>query len=161
MRMTTRIDTTGFPFGRDLDYEGAEEVEGLTALEADARAFMARQSWAPRIVDMPLAFGLAPILALYLARFDPDDVKPEDLERWVVVGDLPPMHFETDETPTPALALRMYCAIAQDWADTVLASEDLSECYPIEAPPTAEHAEMLLGRIDFIRRELMPRAEPD
>lgn len=105
-----------------------------------------------------LAFGVAPILALFLVRFERPR-KPEDAERWVVVGNLPPMHFETDDTPTPALALQLYCAIAQDWADNVLEGRDLSDSYPIEVAPTREHAEMLLGRIDFIRRELIPLAE--
>lgn len=153
-----RVDATSFPVGQDIDYESSEEVEGLTALETNARQFMMNDQRA-RLTDLLLAFGVSPILGLFLARFEPEDVKPEDLERWVVVGDLPPMHFETDDTPTPALALKLYCAIAQDWADTVLAGEDLSECYPIEVAPTSEHAEMLLGRIDFIRRELMPLAE--
>jgi len=84
----------------------------------------------------------------------------EDAERWVVVGNLPSMHFETDDTPTPALALRLYCAIAQDWADNVLAGRDLSDSYPIPVAPTRKHAEMLLGRVDFIRRVLIPRARP-
>jgi hypothetical protein len=85
--------------------------------------------------------------------------KPEDRERWVVVGDLPSIEFETDDMPTPALALRLYCAIAQDWADNVLEARDLSDSYPIRVAPTREHAEMLLGRIDFIRRELIPLAQ--
>lgn len=76
-----------------------------------------------------------------------------------MVGDLPPMHFETDDTPTPALALHLYCAIAQDWADNVLEGRDLSESYPIEASPTREHADMLLSRVDFIRKEIIPLAE--
>ena len=75
-----------------------------------------------------------------------------------MVGDLPSMHFETDDTPTPALALQLYCAIAQDWADTVLAGGDLSDSYPIPVAPTREHAEDLLSRIDFIRTKLIPLA---
>lgn len=74
----------------------------------------------------------------------------------MVVGDLPSMHFETDDIPTPALALRLYCAIAQDWADNVLEGRDLSDSYPIEVAPTREHAEMLLGRVEFIRTKLWP-----
>lgn len=42
----------------------------------------------------------------------------------VVVGDLPSMHFETDDTPEPWLALKLYCAIAQVWADNVSESSD-------------------------------------
>jgi len=157
--MVASIDIAGFPVGQDIDYEGVEELEGLRALGAEARAFMANHRWPPPPTDLLLAFGIAPIVGLYLARFRPEDVKPEDVERWVVVGDLPPMHFETDDAPTPALALRLYCAIAQDWADNVLAGRDLSDSYPIEVAPTAEHADMLLGRIDFIRTKLIPLAE--
>lgn len=154
-----RIDTSLFPVGIDIDYESADELRALDGLAAGARVFMEADSWAPPIEDMPLAFGVAPILGLYLARFMPGG-KPEDAERWVVVGDLPSMHFETDETPTPALALQLYCAIAQDWADNVLAGLDLADSYPIEVAPTREHAEMLLGRIDFIREKLIPLAQP-
>ena len=91
-------------------------------------------------------------------RFEPGG-RPEDAERWVVVGNLPSMHFETDDTPTPALGLQLYCAIAQDWADNVLEGRDLSDSYPIEVAPTPEHAEMLLGRVDFIRKKLIPLTE--
>ena len=65
------------------------------------------------------------------------------------------MHFETDDAPTPAGALALYCAIAQDWADAVLAWRDLSESYPIPVAPTREHAESLKGRIAFIRESLL------
>lgn len=153
--MVTRVDISGFPVGSGIDYETPEEVAELEVLKAEARAFMERDSWSPPIADLVLAFGVGTVLGLYLARFEPGG-KPEDTERWVVVGNLPSMHFETDDTPTPALALRLYCAIAQDWADNVLDGRDLSDSYPIEAAPTREHAEMLLGRIDFIRTELIP-----
>ena len=155
--MSHLIDTSSFPTGRDIDYESAEEVAELKDLPAEAWAFVQSYRWTPPIADLVLAFGVAPIIGLYLMRFEPGG-KPEDAERWVVVGDLPSMHFETDDSPTPAIALRLYCAIAQDWADNVLAGRDLSDSYPIPVAPTKEHAEMLLGRIEFIRKELIPRA---
>jgi hypothetical protein len=71
---------------------------------------------------------------------------------------LPSMHFETDDYPAPAIALRLYCAIAQDWADNVLAGRDLSESYPIPVAPTKEHAEMLLSRGEAIRNDFIPLA---
>jgi len=86
-------------------------------------------------------------------RFAPGG-RPEDAERWVVVGDLPSMHFETDNAPTPARALALYCAIAQDWAGAVLAGRDLFERYPIPVAPTREHAESLNARVAFIRENL-------
>ena len=155
--MVTLIDTSAFPVGRDIDYASEEETPRIEALTAEAWGFVESYRWTPPISDLVLAFAVAPILGLYLMRFEPGG-PPEDAERWVVVGDLPSMHFETDDAPTPAIALRLYAAIAQDWADNVLAGRDLSDSYPIEVAPTAEFAEMLLGRVDFIRTELIPLA---
>jgi hypothetical protein len=155
--MSHLVDTSLFPVGLDIDYESEEEVEELKALTAEAWAFVHSYRWTPPIADLVLAFGVAPIIGLYLMRFEPGG-KPCDAERWVVVGNLPSMHFETDDARTPDVALRLYCAIAQDWADNVLAARDLSDSYPIPVAPTREHAEMLLGHVAFIREELIPLA---
>jgi len=155
--MSHLIDTSSFPTGTDIDYESAEEVELLKQLTADAWSFVNSYRWTPPISDLVLAFAIAPIIGLYLMRFEPGG-DPRDAERWVVVGDLPSMHFETDDYPTPAIALRLYCAIAQDWADNVLAGRDLSESYPIPVAPTKEFAEMLLSRVDTIRKDFIPLA---
>lgn len=155
--MTTLIDRTGWPVGQGIDYESREEAEAVRALTTQAQAFVRLGNWSMPIEDLFLAFAVGPLLGLFLLRFVAGG-KPEDRERWVVVGDLPSMHFETDEYNTPALALRLYCAIAQDWADNVMAGLDLSESYPVDVAPTHEHAEMLLNRIDFIRKELVPLA---
>ena len=104
-----------------------------------------------------LAFAVAPILGLFLMRFAPGG-RPEDAERWVVVGDLPSMHFETDEARTPARALELCCAIAQDWANGVLAGRDLSDSYPFPTDRTRANAERLLDRVKFIRENLIPLA---
>jgi hypothetical protein len=155
--MNYLVDISAFPTGSDIDYESAEEVELLKQLTADAWSFVNSYRWTPPIADLVMAFAIAPIIGLYLMRFEPGG-KPEDAERWVVVGDLPSMHFETDDTPTPNLALQLYCAIAQDWADAVLEGRDLSDSYPIPVAPTQEHAEMLLSRVETIRKDLIPLA---
>jgi len=152
------VDTSHFPVGQGVDYDSEDEAQAVEALSAQARAFVESYRWSPPIEKLVLAFGVGPLLGLYLMRFEPGG-RPEDRERWVVVGDLPSMHFETDDAPTPSDALRLYFAIAQDWADNVVAGRDLSESYPIDVEPTSEHAEMLLNRIDFIRREMVPLAQ--
>src|SRR6185312_6194101 len=101
-----------------------------------------------------LAYGVGGVLGLFLIRFAYPIHGGEldgEMELWNVVGDVPSMVFETEIDRTPSEALRTYCDIAQDWADTVMAGGDLSKCYPVRAAPTREHAEMLLGRIEFIR----------
>jgi hypothetical protein len=153
--MVALIDTSNFPVVRNLDYESPEELAELHALKVEAGLLLGNGSRAPPVAELILAFGLGKVIGLFLARFSYAR-KREDAERWVVVGNLPAMHFETDDTPTPALALELYCAIAQDWADNVLQGRDLSDSYPIDVAPTREHAEMLWGRIEFIRNDLIP-----
>ena len=90
--MVTLIDTSRFPVGRNIDYESRDEVEAIRALTAEAEAFVNSYRWTPPIEKLTLAFGVAPMLGLYLMRFKPGG-KPEDRERWVVVGDLPSHAF--------------------------------------------------------------------
>ena len=104
--MSQLVDIFSFPTGENLDYESEDELRELDVLRAEAWRYLHTYSWRPPIADLVLAFGVAPVLALFLARREPG-ARPEDAERWVVVGDLPSMHFETDDTPTPALALRL------------------------------------------------------
>jgi len=160
--MNPPIDISGFPTGGpEVEYDEAEQLEGLPVLQADALAYAQAFRSTPVVRDVVLAFGIAPMLGLFLVRFATPITRGElagETEVWVVVGDLPFMCFETDDARSPARALELYCAIAQDWAEAVLSGRDLSESYPIAIEPTAEHAEMLLSRIDFIRDEFVPLA---
>jgi hypothetical protein len=155
--VSNAIDTSAFPTGQDVDYEGEEEAERLKTLTAEAWSFAQSFRWTPPIADLVLGFGIAPIVGVFLMRFEPDG-DPRDAEHWVVVGDLPSMHFETDDAPNPAGALQLYCAIAEDGADNVLAWREQSDSYPIPVAPTPEHAQMLKSRIDTLPADFIPLA---
>lgn len=157
--MTALVDTVSFPVG-DLDYESADEVARLLLLKQDAIDHVESRPWAPPISEVVLAFGLGPIAALFLVRFSrPLEGELEgETEMWIVVGDLPTIIFDTELCPTPALALKLYSCIAEDWADNVLRGEDFSESYPIGAAPTEQHAHMLKDRMAFVREKLIPMA---
>jgi len=159
--MIPPVDTSLFQLGPEAGLEGADlaaELSDLAASEAAVRDYVTSRAWAPPIKDVLLAYGVGYVLALYLVRFL-EPLPDGDTERWFVVGDLPHMNFETEDAPTPAIALDLYCAIAQDWADRVLADDDLSDSYPIEALATKANAEDLLSRIEFIREKMIPLAE--
>jgi len=87
--MVALIETSRFPVGIDIDYDSPEEVEALKALTAEAHAFVHSYRWTPPVETLTLAFGVGPMIGLFLMRFEPGG-PPEDRERWVVVGDLPP-----------------------------------------------------------------------
>ena len=157
--MSHLIDRSAFPVGDNIDYESPEALKDIGGLNREVLAFVESFRWTPPIDDLVIAFGVGPIVGVYLMRFKPGG-KPCDAERWVVVGNLPSMHFETDDARTPAVALRLYCAIAQVWADNVMAGRDLSDSYPIPVTPNRQHARMLLSRIKFLREKIIPLAGP-
>lgn len=159
--MPLPVDTSTFQLGLPPDLDPEEEVDErlrLGALWAEARAYAETRAWAPFVSEILLAYGVGPILGLFLVRFSepPPGEVPDERERWFVVGDLPYMNFETDGFEDPEAALGLYCDLAEDWADLVLADGDISECYPIDAAPTHEHARLLKARIAFIEREIIP-----
>jgi hypothetical protein len=161
--MTPPIDTSAFPTGApDIDYDDADDLAGLEELKEVARAYVTSWRSAQPIREMVLAFGLSPIVGVFLVRFADPIVRGElagETEIWAISGDLPSMCFETDDARTPADALRLYCAIAEDWANTVLSGGDLSQCYPIPVAPTRELADMLSSRVRFLREEFIPHRE--
>lgn len=160
MPQPARVDTSRFPVGREIDYESKAEAERLAVLRDTAQRFLQGFRWAPPIAELILAFGVAPIAALFLARFE-HSIGGEvsgDTEVWVMVGDLPPAYFVVDESPSPAEALEVYCELMEDWVHKVIAGTDLSASYPVSVEPTVEHAQLLRGRIEFIRDKLIPLA---
>jgi hypothetical protein len=154
------VDTSRFPVGRDIDYESKAELERLASLRHEAERFLQGFRWTPPIAKLTLAFGVAPIAALFLARFERgiEGGGNGDKELWVMVGNLPAAYFVVDECHRPAEALEVYCELMEDWADNVMAGADLSASYPVSVEPTIEHAHMLKGRIEFIRERLIPLA---
>jgi hypothetical protein len=160
--MTPLIDTSKFQLGVAPDEDDDIEAPALAAMAQDARAYMASLQWAPPVAELLLAYGIGGLMAVFLVRYAHPVAAGQskgDREAWVVVGDMPSMCFETETATTPILALRLYAAIAQDWADNVLKGADLSQSYPVRTEPTREHAKMLKTRIQFIRKKIIPAAE--
>lgn len=160
--MTNPIDTSSFQFGVPVDEDAEVERPLLDTLAGEARAFVESRTWAPPISELLLAFGIGGVIGLFLVRFEHGITSgggQGDDEIWVVVGDMPSIYFETEDVETRADALSVYCNIAEDWADHVVAGDSLAECYPIPVEPTQEHAMMLKSRLATIRRDFIPLVE--
>jgi len=154
------VDRSCFQLGVAPGEDPSEEGPLLAEMEVEARSYVESRRGSPPIAELLLAFGVGGIVAVYLVSFD-GPLTGElagETEVWAVVGDLPSAVFETIGAETPKLALRLYCAICEDWAEAVLTGRDLSESYPMAAAPTVEHAEMLRSRIAFLKQEIMPMA---
>lgn len=153
--MNPPVDTSSFQLAGVPD---PEEDARLAVREEEARAYVGSFAWSKPIREVLLAFGMSGILSLFLFRFE-EPIRwegEEDIELWVIVGDLPPAYFATDDSPKPGEALETYCVFMEDWASRILNGEDLTGAYPIAAAPTEEHARMLKSRLEYIRQEIIP-----
>ena len=131
------------------------EAQLLNAMAVDARTFLQTFKWCPPIEDVLLSFGVGKVIALFLVKFAsplPDGTR----HLWVVVGDLPSVYMVTDNAPGPRSALEGYCELMQAWIDAVRSGTPLDQVYPVSVAPTAEYADLLERRLDFIRKEIIP-----
>jgi hypothetical protein len=160
MSATPLIDASKFQVAPKLQGDDDEDTRLLRELAVEADAFIRSRPWAPPLENLYLGFGVGGVIGLFLAHFTHGiaDEGNGDREVWVVVGDMPAIYFETEDSPTPADALETYCCIAEQWADHVIAGSGVSECYPIPVEPTREHAEMLKSRVASIREMFIPVA---
>lgn len=134
-----------------------DEAKGVRDIAALAERFLTRQRWCRRVSEIRVGFAVPPVFGLFLASIEPDG--DGDPLLWVMVGDLPPAYLVTDDAPNPAEAMRRYVEEMTRWVDAVRAGEPLDGIIPVEAAPTAEHAEMLFSRLQFIRERLVPMVE--
>jgi hypothetical protein len=152
------IDTSRFQLYPNLEAEDEEETQLLRPMAERALDYIRGFKWCPPIKRMYLAYGIGKVIALFLVEFErPIGNNPDD-DLWVVVGDLPSAYFITEGSPDPAEALDTYCELMEDWADAIQAGRDVSQYFPVKAAPTAEHARMLKGRLQMIRRDFIPDA---
>jgi hypothetical protein len=156
--MSATIDTSSFEALDEISGVDPEEIQRLQTHAEEAATYIRSFRWCPPVEQLLLAYGVGGVLALFLIRFERPIGGFDDRELWVVVGDLPPAYFVTDEAPTPAEALEAYCELMQDWVNRVLSAGDTSECFPVAAEPTKERAETLESRLEFIREKLIPDA---
>jgi hypothetical protein len=141
----------------DIAGEDAEDTNLLKGMAADARSYIESHEWCPPIRRFSLGYGVGGVIALFHFEFT-ESIDGTDSELWVVVGDLPSAYFVYEGNENPAAALEQYCGLMEEWALAARDDESVDECFPVDAEANLENAEMLLTRIAFIRKELVPEA---
>jgi hypothetical protein len=150
------LDVSQWQEGPTFSGDNAEEARIINEMAKEASAYVRSHKWAPEIATMYLVWAIGNVIALFLVRFANNIKKSPDNELWVVVGDLPSAYFVTDDTTSAHDALNVYCNLMEDWVDAVKGGKPLNEVFPVQAKSTIDHADALVGRLHFIRRELLP-----
>jgi hypothetical protein len=123
-------------------------------LADEAVRFLEGHSWCRSVRSGELAFAVAGVLGVFKIALEPARPGVPSV-LWVVVGDLPPAYLVTDDAPDWQSALAAYVDEMKKWVAAVLDGASTADVIPVNVAPTAEHAEMLQGRLDFIQREFI------
>lgn len=157
------INTSRFVPVRELRAGEINENSDLMSYADDARRFLARQPWCDGIGDEAMACGWPGILAVFYVQVVESPGCP-DPAVWIVTGDIPPAYIDIISCRTPREVLGAYCRTMQGWIDRVLEGEPVNDAIPVcyrgtlkQIPATAENAERLRSRIEYISAELIPR----
>jgi len=136
--------------------ETSDETNLLQGHYQEAEAFIRSFAWCRSIIDCYYRIGIGGIFAIFLFRIVPTSINVDEY-LWVIVGDLPPAYLVTDLSPTPAGALRIYIGEMQRWVDAVQKGKPITDVIPVNVPPTAEYAEQLERRLEFLRLSVLPQ----
>ena len=135
---------------------GADEEDGrlLASMLVEARSYLSKHNWCGQVLEEYFGFGVGGLAAVFLFRIRPSKPSADPLV-WVVVGDVPPLYISTDNAPNPACAMDAYLGAITHWAKAAIAGGPMKGMPPINAAPTKENGQRLMGRIDFIDREIL------
>jgi hypothetical protein len=81
-------------------------------------------------------------------------IRREDNFLWIMVGDIPSMYLDVYGSKTTIEVLRRYNALAKDWIYSVERGLSVDECYPFDAEPTMEMADLLKRRVTIIENSI-------
>ncbi|MGL6194199.1 MAG: hypothetical protein ACRC2T_05190 [Thermoguttaceae bacterium] len=131
-----------------------ETLELIKMLKA-ARDFITSHKWCPEIKYEYFGGGIGGIIAVFLFQFS-SSINDQDEWLWVIEGDVPPAYLVVDSANNPCKALDLYCSTMESWSHCVLSGSSTDNEFPVKALPSAENANMLLNRVNFLRKEVIP-----
>jgi hypothetical protein len=114
--------------------------------------------WCLEIKKTSLYTNLGRVLCIFL--FDIINTSSEgDNLLWIIVGDLPSMYLDVYGPTTTVQVLEDYVTLAEDWITQIKTGGSVEDCYPFNASPTVEMAELLETRVNQIKNNLIPNID--
>ena len=149
------MNTAQFQPENLISGDSNEDTTLLKEMASDARLYISSFHWAPPIKDIFLAYGVGGVIAVFLVRFS-KPIRGKDEALWVITGDLPSAYLVLD-IPGPTEAIEAYCRLMEDWANAILKGKGVDEVFPVRAEGSQKNASLLMKRVDFLRRRIIPQ----
>lgn len=159
----SKFDSNGFRITRSpklsrvaRDCQSADLLCGFSPVER----FLNTIGWIEQVLMVDEEMLWEPYFALSRAKVVTS--RREEVDYWVITGDLPPAVFECTNFPVPMLAIRNYVSNLEAWAQAAMAGEIPDHSMPVycedfttQMPMDDEFLAYVLARIRFIRLHVM------
>src|SRR5437868_3215588 len=137
----------------EIDLEKLKDIEALKSmlvLYNEAKAYLEKYIWCKNVVNgwFEVELSIYDKIGVFLFEIEPANEFVDDFV-WVITGDLPTVYLDKS-IKTGNEALDVYCKLMSEWSTNVIERKSINECYPVEAEPTIENAELLKKRVAFI-----------
>lgn len=142
---------------KDIDCNIEFYPEVIT-LYKEAENYLRNFYWCKQIQDCYLYTNIGSAFGIFLFKII-NTSSPEDDFLWVIAGDIPFMYLDVSITDTTVGIIERYVDLAEDWVAHIKSGLSMDDCYPFDAKPTIELAELLEARINFMKDSLIPNME--
>jgi hypothetical protein len=149
------------------DYIGEDETDHALIQEMleTARRFLEDFRWCRRVRETFVGQAIGGVVGVFLFRIEPAG-QGIDEWLWVIVGDLPPAYLVTDDSRTPAEALKTYIELVEEWVEAVQHGRPVDKLIPVATADgrdlveeTPENARMLKSRLESLEEDIVPEFE--
>ncbi|RUU14988.1 hypothetical protein EOD10_13170 [Mesorhizobium sp. M7A.T.Ca.TU.009.01.3.2] len=120
-----------------------------------ARAYLESHRWISAIKGEYLGYRLDGVIYVFLFEFIPAEPNVPSWT-WVIVGDLPSACISCHYAKTPYVALDGYIGAMEEWVEAAREGKSVEDIIPVNVPATPEYAERLGGRLNFLRKNVLP-----
>jgi hypothetical protein len=130
----------------------------LPSVYRKAEKYLLSFKWCAEIRDCFLYYNLGNVFCIFL--FEIENTKSsKDNFLWIIVGDIPSMYLDVYGPRSTVEVLEDYVRLAEDWIAHIKSKKSVSECYPFNAEPTIELAELLEKKVAFMKGTLLNEME--
>ncbi len=142
--------TKSYPINFKEITANLEFYEEVLTLHKKAENYLLGFYWCQEIKNCFLYTNIGRVFSIYIFEIV-NTASVEDDFLWIIVGDIPSMYLNVFVDDTTIKVIENYIDLAQDWINQIKNGHSVAECYPFNAQPTIELAELLQKKISFMR----------
>ncbi len=152
--MFVERDNMAYPIDYKTIASDIEFYHEVAVLHQEAENYLLGFRWCKKINNSFLYTNLGSTFCIFLFEIL-NSQSSEDNFLWVIVGDIPPMYLDVYGPKTTKQVVEDYIDLAEDWINHIENKKSVVDCYPFNAEPTIEVAELLDKKILFMKQSLL------